>query len=329
MKGIRLYHPWWTHLPALVLWGSAALVFASVAHRPGPWPAHWGVDGQPDRWAASWWEFPLVVLAAGAMLLVISVALDGILAQWENGRKSFNVVGLLDEVGLTLLFAAALHYAGWVRQDVGPFGSPVAWAAGSAAVVAAILLERRRPAGPPLDDRPTVDTEPFVRDLSARHAAGQRWVYWSEQAPRWARLMLVLPLTAVIVVPLAGLPLVASLLLVGVALAAGLLGGGLRTQVTAQRLTVRAGAWGPRLVSVAPSDIAEAAVRSFHPVRDFGGWGIKLGRVDGHNVLGFNLEGNIGVLVRTTKGRRYLIGTNDPERLLAVLSVARGVPTAA
>ena len=72
------------------------------------------------------------------------------------------------------------------------------------------------------------------------------------------------------------------------------------------------------------TEIAEVAVPAFDPLRDFGGWGVRRGLFgDFAGVWAFNLA-NSGVLVRTSKGKRYLIGTDQPERLAAALNAARG-----
>ena len=68
------------------------------------------------------------------------------------------------------------------------------------------------------------------------------------------------------------------------------------------------------------ADIVDARVHTFSPIGDFGGWGIR--RRNG--VTAYFLEGNTGVLLRTSRDKKYLIGTDHPERLAAVLNAARG-----
>ncbi len=183
----------------------------------------------------------------------------------------------------------------------------------------------------PVSTREPLDTTTLVEELSHRQAAGQRWVYLSQQAPFWVRLMMLIPVVVLAYLVITPPPpelfgWVIVLLFLGVAVPL-LMGGGLRTQVTSAGLVLRIG-WGPRLLRFSPSEIVEAEACEFNPVGDFGGWGIKLGRLGGRWVWGFNLEGNTGVLVRTRKDRRFLIGTSEPERLVAVLNVARGLAAA-
>jgi hypothetical protein len=318
---MKLHHPLWTHTPAFALWLAAAVAFARGAALPGPWPTHWNLSGRPDNYAASWWEFPFIALSAGVVLLVIGAAADGLWAQYENGRKRFNPFVVIDELGLAAVFACALGYEGWLRHHPQPLWQPPALVALVLAVAAALALEIVRPAGPILA-RDNVDTTALVHELEARQAAGQRWVYWSEQAPLWIRLMIAVPIGLVVMFVVVPPPTPARfLLLASVPLV--LLGGGFRTQVTRAGLEFRIG-WGPRLLRLPPAEIASAEVCEFNPMRDFGGWGLRPGRLAGRWTWGYYLEGNTGVLIRTTKDKSYLIGTCEPERLLAVINVARG-----
>ena len=100
--------------------------------------------------------------------------------------------------------------------------------------------------------------------------------------------------------------------------------GGLRAVVTPRRLVLRAGYLGLPLLRLTTTEIVDVSVPAFDPLRDFGGWGVRRGLCgELAGVWAFNLAG-AGVLVRTRKGRRYLIGSDRPEPLAAALNVARG-----
>jgi hypothetical protein len=324
MTAIRTYHPWWTHLPAIVLALVSVGLLASVASLPGPAPVHFGFHG-PDRWGSPL-EVPFAFALACFVVFTVSFAIDGLWAQSERGGKRFNFFCILDELVMAFLLGATVSYVDWRHHPHGPPdpGHPLVWLAGIVAVVAALVIELLRPVGPSVE-RERVDTHAFVRELAARQAAGQRWVYWSEQAPLAVRLMVLLPIGLVILVLVNPTPRPMWLAIAVATAGAVLTSGGFRTQVTPAGLELRAGSWGPRLVRLAGDEIVEAAVCEFHPLRQFGGWGIRLGSVDDKGrVWGFFLEGNTGVLLRSRKGKRYLIGAADPERLLAVVNVARG-----
>jgi hypothetical protein len=66
------------------------------------------------------------------------------------------------------------------------------------------------------------------------------------------------------------------------------------------------------------SEMARAEAMSYHPVRDYGGWGIRgFGRR-----RALNTRGNQGVLITRLDGSTILIGSQEPRELLAAL--ARG-----
>lgn len=61
------------------------------------------------------------------------------------------------------------------------------------------------------------------------------------------------------------------------------------------------------------------AGHAFNAVRDFGGYGIRANR----EMRAFFFQGERGVKVTTSDGRRYLIGSDHPARLAAVIEAAR------
>ncbi len=147
MKSIRLYHPIWTHLPALLLSAASAIVLARAAALPGPWPIHWNAAGQPDNFGRVWWEFPVGMFVAVLMMLAISVAIDGLWAQSENGRKRFNPICVIDELVLAIVFGSSLSYAGWLRHEPRSLWDAPTPIVGLVAVLLALALEWLRPAG--------------------------------------------------------------------------------------------------------------------------------------------------------------------------------------
>jgi hypothetical protein len=286
-RTIHLHHPLWTHLPALALWLATA---TALVARAGP-----------DASAP---------LAGGLLMVLVSFAIDEAWARHEIG-KQFNWLSLLDEIGLTHFMTRALEFK---------WGPDRAWLVAGAALAAAIVVELlRRP--DPLPAPPAESTDELTTAVRARQAAGQPWTYWSDQCPRYARTLF--PVMGVGFLLLA-LRADAALRVVLVPCALIVLGlsGGFRVVVTPSRLVLRAGWLGLPLLRVRLGDIADAAVHNFSPVAEFGGWGVRYSA----GVTAFYLEGGTGVLLRTRRQRRYLIGTDRPERLVAVLNAARAVP---
>lgn len=88
----------------------------------------------------------------------------------------------------------------------------------------------------------------------------------------------------------------------------------MKTEVSDTTLTVTFG-WIPFYRRSIPLvDIATAQVVTYHPIKDYGGWGIR-----GFPVAALNARGNRGVLLRLKSGRSLLIGSQAPELLLQSL----------
>lgn len=62
-------------------------------------------------------------------------------------------------------------------------------------------------------------------------------------------------------------------------------------------------------------EIQEVYVRKYSPIAEFGGWGIRgIGRRKAYNA-----SGNIGIQIVTTNKKAFLIGTQGPDAVRAVL----------
>ena len=71
-------------------------------------------------------------------------------------------------------------------------------------------------------------------------------------------------------------------------------------------------------------DIEEIYVRTFDPVSEYGGWGIRgLGR----NKKAYHVAGNSGIQIITKNQERFLIGTDEPEEAEKVLQSYRKTTT--
>jgi hypothetical protein len=58
-------------------------------------------------------------------------------------------------------------------------------------------------------------------------------------------------------------------------------------------------------------EIEDCEVRTYSPIREFGGWGIRYGR----RAKAYNASGNRGVQLQLSNGKRLLIGSQRPEEL--------------
>lgn len=64
--------------------------------------------------------------------------------------------------------------------------------------------------------------------------------------------------------------------------------------------------------------IERCEVRTYNPVGEYGGWGLKYGRKSGKAI---NLSGNKGLQLYLKTGKKILIGTQQPERLQEYLKM--------
>ena len=109
-----------------------------------------------------------------------------------------------------------------------------------------------------------------------------------------------------------GATIVAALL--GLALPAFFLWFKLETTIYPDRVEIRMAPLTRRVIRA--SEIAGAEARTYRPLREFGGWGI---RGWGANKA-YNMSGDQGVQLVLTNGNRILIGTQHPQELEAAIT---------
>ncbi len=66
-------------------------------------------------------------------------------------------------------------------------------------------------------------------------------------------------------------------------------------------------------------EIARWEARTYRPILEYGGWGIRCG----WKGMAYNVGGNRGVQLEFTNGKRLLIGSQRPEELAAAISQAK------
>jgi hypothetical protein len=66
--------------------------------------------------------------------------------------------------------------------------------------------------------------------------------------------------------------------------------------------------------------LVRCEARSYNPIREYGGWGIKAGR----GKRAYNVSGNRGVELEFDDGRILLIGSRMPEQLAGAVESLRG-----
>ncbi len=68
------------------------------------------------------------------------------------------------------------------------------------------------------------------------------------------------------------------------------------------------------------TDVVTYEARQYHPLREYGGWGI---RFSPHKKRAYNMSGNRGVELRLIDGTQLLIGSQRPEELASAIAAAK------
>ena len=89
--------------------------------------------------------------------------------------------------------------------------------------------------------------------------------------------------------------------------------GQLKTRVTSEEIDIR---WGfaeviKKKIPLEKVDGAEAV--TYSPIREFGGWGIRVGM---NKKKGWTIRGNRALVLNLKDGTRFYLGSDKPERIL-------------
>ena len=322
-----LKHSWWINVPSLVV--LIAMIVLPILRRPWPAlvPVHFDGHWQVNRWGSPW-EL-MVMLPIALLPLGISVVLSAVWVRYEQGRKRFNWIAVL--------IAAALGFSGgiscWMWWNIhrlaksAPAPHPWVWAIGFAGVDVVLtgLLEWvRRPMG---QIRDATDESSLIDQRTPASTNPSTLPYHSIQRARWISALLIG--IACFCLILEGVFLYASrdrwstiyllpTLLPLLFLFLAMLFGSLQVEVNREQLILRGGLLHARLLRLGRADVQSVHVENFNPLADFGGWGIRYAR----GTWGCPIEGHRGVRVETRRGKRYLISSDEPEKLAAALQTA-------
>jgi hypothetical protein len=87
----------------------------------------------------------------------------------------------------------------------------------------------------------------------------------------------------------------------------------LRTVITDDGIEVKF--WPLGRQRIFKSEIKKAVVRKYSPIKEFGGWGYRIGP----GGKAYNMQGGHGLQLEFKNGERLLIGTQKPEELAAFI----------
>ena|GEM_PF-352661 len=323
----RLNHPVWAHLPAAALWvGFAVWFLLRIGNWPDRIPLQINFAGEPTSWGSPWIAFGLVMVL-GLFFLALTVFLDELWARQET-HKRFNFLSLLDELILALLVTIQAAFLQAAADGATVYHVPMTWllAVVGGALVLGVLVELKRPHIVSDEAPRTPQAEGFRENLKLRVGHDERVVYWDLQNPRyvtWLSIGVPLLLWAAAGYLVQTNVWIASLeALVGVLLLQFY--GGQRTRVSRDGITIRYGIAGIRIFRCRLSEISGIRIRSFAPLADFGGYGIRVAK----GVTAYYLAGRAGVQLELPGRRSVLIGSSNPERLAAVIETLSEVPMA-
>ena len=312
----RIVHPLWVHLGAVAAFIAFIIILFS-GPIPSKAPVHFDGSGAPNRFGSPWVSI-WITLGLSLLFITVSFFIDELWARQEKSKK-FNWFSFFDDVTVGALTGIEIGYILFLRSGDSlypfPWGSFAILCGG--AVLLSLFLEYFRPFRPFTDVIPLKDDSDLKEQIS-RHLSGNRsFVYWDYQNPLYVNILsIVLPIVFVaagcwtlfsvswlsVVLFIVGLPVI-------------ILYGGQRTMVTRKELSVRWGLLGLKVLRLKVEDISEAVLHKFAPLRDFGGYGIRINR----EMTAYYLRGNRGVKIKLNNGKKYLVGSDRPQQLADVL----------
>lgn len=73
----------------------------------------------------------------------------------------------------------------------------------------------------------------------------------------------------------------------------------------------------PRYKKISWDRVSKASVRKYHPIAEYGGWGLRLGLFGKGQA--FNVSGDKGLQLVYDNGKKFLLGTQRPQEMEAAL----------
>jgi hypothetical protein len=319
---IKLVHPLWTHFPATAVLITLLVYIITAGPLPSEAPVHFGFGGAPDRYGSPWEVFGLTI-GLSVVYILVSILLDELWARQEKA-KSFNWLSLFDDFFVGFITGTSFGYLSFLKSDAASFEFPWTYFLlfGGGATIAAVVLDMVRPYRPYSTESVVAESPELKEEIARRLRDQSSFVYWDYQNPLYVSLITaVLPLVMLVaaVITWFSTPWASIvLLLVGIILIIPY--GGQRTMVTRHQVIIRWGILGIRVLRLETADITAVEPHEFAPLKDFGGYGIRINR----EMIAYYLRGNRGVKITRTQGKPVLIGSDHPEALHAVISDIAG-----
>jgi hypothetical protein len=320
---IKLVHPLWTHLPSIAILVILVILVLTAGPLPAEAPVHFGFNGEPNRYGSPWEVFGITI-GLSVIFILVSVLFDELWARQEKA-KSFNWLSLMDDIFVPFMSGVSLGYLSFLKSGDASFSFPWVYALPivGGAVVLAVILDMLRPYRPYPASTITEESPVLKEEITKSLKNKASFVYWDYQNPLYMSLVtVVLPLVMFLIAAITWFSQVwvgVVMLLVGIMMIVPY--GGQRTLVTRDQVVIRWGILGIRVLRLKMENITGLSLHDFAPLKDFGGYGIRINR----EMTAYYLRGNRGVKITRTKGKAVLIGSDHPEELLSVLQGVTGL----
>ncbi|MET8229558.1 DUF1648 domain-containing protein [Micromonospora sp. NPDC005298] len=290
---------------------AAAVALTWRADLPDPVATHWGGRGRPDGFmslgAVLWVGFGL-----GALLVLGFGAVTTLWGQSAANRRVGAATTIWVALFLALIQLGTLHVQLGLAdaREAGGIGGAITLAT-VGSLVPAVLVGLLLPGDPPQPAEDPVSPEAPRVPLAVNERAA--WIGRTDAGPGIAlgAVAIVVLVTLAVVSGVWGLLIVAALL-VGVFVAMF----AFTVRVDETGLLVRSSAGWPR-THVPLDEVLRASVVQVHPLREFGGWGWRVGR---GGRLGIVLRKGEGLLVERTGGRSIVVTVTDAGTGAALLN---------
>ncbi|MEU5911136.1 DUF1648 domain-containing protein [Micromonospora sp. NPDC047527] len=295
----------------VILAVAAAVALSWRGDLPDPVATHWGAQGSPDGFmslgAFLWAGFGL-----GALLVLGFGAVTTLWGQSAVSRRIGAATTIWVALFLALVQLGALHAQLGLAdaRGAGDIGGAITLAT-VGSLLPAVLVGLLLPGDPPQPAAAPVSPEASRVPLAASERAV--WIGHTGAGPGivLGAVAIIFLVTLAVIIGVWGLLIVAALL-------AGVFVGmfAFTVRVDETGLLVRSSAGWPR-TRVPLDEVLRASVVQVHPLREFGGWGWRVGR---GGRVGIVLRAGEGLLVERTGGRSIVVTVADAGTAAALLN---------
>jgi hypothetical protein len=276
---------------------------------PDPVAVHWGLHGEPDRWQ----PFASAVVTAAVITTVMPLALVGLAALMHRSARG----PLAAVAGGLAVFLGGLLFGGIVAQRPAqvPQAFPPQWAVPTLVLTALVSIGLWR-WGRTTPAEVTGAREPLPADARRLDVPPTTRLAWTGRAG--LRVVPTVVLAVVVALPIVWVALAGLTWVWLLALALGaLLALTVSARVTVDASGLRISSAGLSWSRVPLERVASADTTTISPLREFGGWGWRIG-VDGRR--GYVTRAGEALVVHRIGEPDVVVTVDDADEAAAVLN---------